>query len=51
MLFFANVFQPLIDFFEAILKFFHDNVGLSWGFAIIALGCLLFLFALVALLA
>jgi YidC/Oxa1 family membrane protein insertase len=33
----ANVFQPLIDFFEAILKFFHDHVGLSWGAAIIAL--------------
>jgi YidC/Oxa1 family membrane protein insertase len=35
--FFANVLQPLIDFFEAFLVFFHDNVGLSWGFAIIAL--------------
>ena len=33
----ANPLQPLIDFFEAILVFFHDNVGLSWGFAIIAL--------------
>ena len=31
------VIQPLIDFFEAILKFFHDNVGLGWGFSIIAL--------------
>ena len=31
------VIQPLIDFFEAILKFFHDNVGLSWGFSIIVL--------------
>ena len=29
--------QPLIDFFEAILKFFHDDVGLSWGMSIIAL--------------
>jgi YidC/Oxa1 family membrane protein insertase len=37
VLFFANVFQPLIDFFEGILKFFHDNVGLSWGASIIAL--------------
>jgi YidC/Oxa1 family membrane protein insertase len=35
--YFANVLQPLIDFFEAFLKFFHDTVGLSWGFAIIAL--------------
>jgi YidC/Oxa1 family membrane protein insertase len=31
------VIQPLIDFFEAILKFFHDSVGLSWGFSIIVL--------------
>src|SRR3954463_4853508 len=33
----ANVLQPLIDFFESILKFFHDSVVLSWGFSIIAL--------------
>jgi len=33
----ANVLQPLIDFFEAILKFFHDSVGLGWGMSIIAL--------------
>src|SRR3954447_10662159 len=33
----ANVLQPLIDFFESILKFFHDSVGLSWGWSIIAL--------------
>ena len=32
----ANIFQPLIDFFEQILLWFHD-VGLSWGMAIIAL--------------
>ncbi len=31
------VIQPLIDFFEAILKIFHDDVGLSWGFSIIVL--------------
>jgi YidC/Oxa1 family membrane protein insertase len=37
VLFFANVLQPLIDFFEAILKFFHDTVGLTWGTSIIAL--------------
>jgi YidC/Oxa1 family membrane protein insertase len=35
--FFANVLQPLIDFFEAILKFFHDTGGLGWGASIIAL--------------
>jgi YidC/Oxa1 family membrane protein insertase len=34
---FANVLQPLIEFFEAILVFFHDNVGLSWGWAIVAM--------------
>jgi YidC/Oxa1 family membrane protein insertase len=31
----ANIFQPLIDFFEAILKFFHDTVGVGWGLSII----------------
>ena len=36
VLFAANPLQPLIDFFEAILKFFHD-LGLGWGMAIIAL--------------
>jgi YidC/Oxa1 family membrane protein insertase len=34
---FGNVLQPLIDFFEAILKFFHDSVGLGWGMAIVAM--------------
>jgi YidC/Oxa1 family membrane protein insertase len=33
----ANVLQPLIDFSEGILKFFHDQVGFSWGFSIIFL--------------
>jgi YidC/Oxa1 family membrane protein insertase len=33
----ANPLQPLIDFFEAILVFFHDTVGLGWGSSIIAL--------------
>ena len=32
----ANIFQPLIDFFEQILLWFHD-VGLSWGMSIIAM--------------
>jgi YidC/Oxa1 family membrane protein insertase len=31
----ANVLQPLIDFSEGIMKFFHDRVGFSWGFSII----------------
>jgi YidC/Oxa1 family membrane protein insertase len=33
----ANIVQPLIDVFDSVLVFFHDNVGLSWGFSIIAL--------------
>jgi YidC/Oxa1 family membrane protein insertase len=32
-----DVFSPLIKFFEAILVFFHDSVGLGWGWAIVAL--------------
>jgi YidC/Oxa1 family membrane protein insertase len=31
------IIQPLIDFFEGILKFFHDTVGIGWGGSIIAL--------------
>ena len=33
----ANIFQPLIDAFEVVLVFFHDQAGLGWGFSIIAL--------------
>ena len=33
----ANILQPLIDVANAVLKFFHDSVGLSWGMSIIAL--------------
>ena len=33
----ANIFQPLVDIANSVLKFFHDNAGLSWGGAIIAL--------------
>src|ERR671926_467276 len=33
----ANVFQPLIDVFESIIKFFHDTVGLEWGLSIVVL--------------
>ena len=33
----ANILQPLVDVFETVLKFFHDNAGLSWGMSIIAL--------------
>ena len=37
MVLFANVLQPLIDFFEAFLLFFHDTVGMGWGASIVAL--------------
>ena len=37
MLVTANIFQPLIDVFETVLKFFHNNVGVSWGFSIVLL--------------
>jgi YidC/Oxa1 family membrane protein insertase len=33
----ANIFQPLISVFASVIKFFHDNVGLSWGWSIILL--------------
>ena len=33
----ANILQPLIDVVNSVLKFFHDNAGLSWGMSIIAL--------------
>jgi YidC/Oxa1 family membrane protein insertase len=33
----ANILQPLIDFCEGIMQFFHDHVGLSWGLSIIFL--------------
>jgi YidC/Oxa1 family membrane protein insertase len=33
----ANIFQPLITVFEAVLKFFHNNVGIGWGLSIVCL--------------
>src|SRR5689334_20758085 len=33
----ATFLQPLVDLNDAILKFWHDQVGLSWGLAIIGL--------------
>jgi YidC/Oxa1 family membrane protein insertase len=33
---FANVLQPLVDFFEGILKAFHST-GMGWGMAIVCL--------------
>ncbi|MDE3134713.1 MAG: membrane protein insertase YidC [Acidobacteriota bacterium] len=37
MLVTANIFQPLIDVFAAVIKFFHDSVGISWGWSIVVL--------------
>jgi YidC/Oxa1 family membrane protein insertase len=33
----ANVLQPIIDVAHEILKFWHDDAGLSWGVSIIML--------------
>ena len=33
----ANILQPLIDIFKEVLVFFHDSVGLGWGFSIVAM--------------
>ena len=33
----ANVLQPLIDVADAVLNFFYDDVGFSWGWSIVAL--------------
>jgi YidC/Oxa1 family membrane protein insertase len=37
MLLSANIFQPLIDVFESVLKFFHDSIGVPWGWSIVLL--------------
>ncbi len=33
----ANIFQPLIDVFEAVLKAYHGFLGGSWGWSIVLL--------------
>ncbi len=33
----ANIFQPLIDVFEAVIKFFHNSLGVPWGWSIVLL--------------
>ena len=48
MLVHANILQPLIDLFEALLVFIHDSGGLGWGASIIAM-TLLIRFALLPL--
>ena len=37
MLILGNILQPIIDVFDWVLRFFHDNVGVGWGFSIILL--------------
>jgi YidC/Oxa1 family membrane protein insertase len=41
MLVAANIFQPLITVFEAVLKFFHNSVGAGWGLSIVLLTVLI----------
>jgi YidC/Oxa1 family membrane protein insertase len=36
----ANIFQPLITIFEAVLKFFH-GLGVPWGWSIVLLTCVI----------
>jgi YidC/Oxa1 family membrane protein insertase len=33
----ANILQPLITAFEEVIKFFHNSLGVSWGWSIILL--------------
>jgi len=33
----ANILQPLMNIANAVLQFFHDQAGFSWGMSIIAL--------------
>jgi len=33
----ANIFQPLIDVFSSVLQFFHNSLGIQWGWAIVLL--------------
>ena len=33
----ANILQPLEDLADVVIKFVHDDVGVSWGLSIIAL--------------
>ncbi len=37
MLVTANIFQPLIDVFEHVITFFHQSLGVSWGWSIVLL--------------
>ncbi len=37
----ANIFQPLIDVFQSVLVFFHDSLGIQWGWSIVLLTVLI----------
>jgi YidC/Oxa1 family membrane protein insertase len=37
MLVSANIFQPLITVFQSVITFFHNSVGISWGWSIVLL--------------
>jgi YidC/Oxa1 family membrane protein insertase len=37
MLVTANIFQPLITVFQHVISFFHDSLGVSWGWSIVLL--------------
>jgi YidC/Oxa1 family membrane protein insertase len=41
MLVAANIFQPLMTVFEAVMKFFHNSVGVPWGWSIVLLTVLI----------
>jgi YidC/Oxa1 family membrane protein insertase len=41
MLLAANIFQPLIDVFESVLKAIHSTIGGSWGWSIVLLTILI----------
>jgi len=33
----ANIFQPLIDVFNDVIKWFHNDIGITWGLSIVLL--------------
>ncbi len=37
MLITANIFQPLITVFAHVISFFHNTIGVSWGWSIVLL--------------
>jgi YidC/Oxa1 family membrane protein insertase len=37
MLVSANIFQPLIDVFQAVIEFFHNSLTVPWGWSIVLL--------------